>query len=164
MRTTKLTSSRIVRTGATFALALGLCGMKANAQLSSNPDKFLGNITTSYNVDYGNEKFYTLWNQITPENESKWSSIEGNNDGWNWGGCDNAYNYAKKHNFPFKFHCLIWGAQYPGWLDKLSTEKQYEEIVEWMDAVMSHPEDEAIIKAVREKVNATMADYPIFAY
>ena len=39
------------------------------AQLSSNPDKFLGNITTSYNIDYGNEKFYQLWNQITPENE-----------------------------------------------------------------------------------------------
>ncbi|MBQ9202319.1 MAG: serine hydroxymethyltransferase [Bacteroidales bacterium] len=38
------------------------------------------------------------------------------------------------------------------------------EIVEWMDAVMSHPEDGKVIKAVREKVNATMKDYPIFAY
>ena len=68
---------------------------EANAQLSSNPDKFLGNITTSYSVDYGNEKYYTLWNQITPENESKWASIEGNNDGWNWGGCDNATTMQK---------------------------------------------------------------------
>ena len=125
---------------------------EAHAQLSSNPDKFLGNITTSYSVDYGNEKFYTLWNQITPENESKWASIEGNNDGWNWGGCDNAYNYAKKHNFPFKFHCLIWGAQYPGWLDKLSTEKQYEEIVEWMDAVKKKYPDLPMIDVVNEAV------------
>lgn len=125
---------------------------EANAQLSSNPDKFLGNITTSYSVDYGNEKYYTLWNQITPENESKWASIEGNNDGWNWGGCDNAYNYAKKHNFPFKFHCLIWGAQYPGWLDKLSTEKQYEEIVEWMDAVKKKYPDLPMIDVVNEAV------------
>lgn len=129
-----------------------LSSAEAHAQLSSNPDKFLGNITTSYSVDYGNEKYYTLWNQITPENESKWASIEGNNDGWNWGGCDNAYNYAKKHNFPFKFHCLIWGAQYPGWLDKLSTEKQYEEIVEWMDAVKKKYPDLPMIDVVNEAV------------
>ena len=152
MRTTRITSSRFMRMGALFALAIALCGMKTYAQLSSNPDKFLGNITTSYNVDFGNEKFYTLWNQITPENESKWSSIEGNNDGWNWGGCDNAYNYAKKYNFPFKFHCLIWGAQYPGWLDKLSTEKQYEEIVEWMDAVKRKYPDLPMIDVVNEAV------------
>ena len=42
------------------------------AQLSSNPDKFLGNITTSGQIDFGTEKFYQLWNQITPENETKW--------------------------------------------------------------------------------------------
>jgi len=38
------------------------------------------------------------------------------------------------------------------------------EIVELMDRVLSAPEDEAVIKAVREKVNKTMADYPLFAY
>lgn len=133
-------------------VAACLSTAKAHAQLSTNPDKFLGNITTSYSVDYGNEKFYTLWNQITPENESKWASIEGNNDGWNWGGCDNAYNYAKKHNFPFKFHCLIWGAQYPGWLDNLSPERQYEEIVEWMDAVKKRYPDMPMIDVVNEAV------------
>jgi glycine hydroxymethyltransferase len=38
------------------------------------------------------------------------------------------------------------------------------EIVELMDRVLTSPEDEAVIKAVREKVNMTMADYPLFAY
>ena len=38
------------------------------------------------------------------------------------------------------------------------------QIVDWMDDVMTHPEDEAVIKAVREKVNATMLQYPMFAY
>ena len=38
------------------------------------------------------------------------------------------------------------------------------EIVELMDRVLSSPEDETIIKAVRDKVNKTMADYPLFAY
>ena len=38
------------------------------------------------------------------------------------------------------------------------------EIVEMIDTVLSNPESEATIKAIREKVNATMADYPMFAY
>ncbi len=38
------------------------------------------------------------------------------------------------------------------------------EIVEMIDTVLSNPEDSKTISAVREKVNATMADYPIFAY
>ena len=125
----------------------------ADAQLSSNPDKFLGNITTRYNVDYGKEPFHTLWNQITCENESKWSSIEGNSRGsFNWGGCDNAYNYAKKHGFPFKFHTLVWGSQYPGWMDNLSTSEQYKAIEEWMDAIQKRYPDLDIIDVVNEAV------------
>jgi len=38
------------------------------------------------------------------------------------------------------------------------------EIVELIDKVLSAPQDEAVIKAVREKVNKTMAAYPLFAY
>lgn len=38
------------------------------------------------------------------------------------------------------------------------------EIVEMIDTVLSNPEDEKIIASVREKVNKTMADYPMFAY
>ena len=43
-------------------------------------------------------------------------------------------------------------------------EDKMGEIVEMIDTVLSAPEDEARIKAVREKVNAMMADYPMFAY
>lgn len=38
------------------------------------------------------------------------------------------------------------------------------EIAEMIDRVLRAPEDAAVIDAVRAKVNATMADYPIFAY
>ncbi|MEI7676866.1 MAG: serine hydroxymethyltransferase [Bacteroidales bacterium] len=38
------------------------------------------------------------------------------------------------------------------------------EIVEMMDTVLSNPDSEAVIKSVREKVNATMAKYPIYAW
>lgn len=136
-----------------IALSLGLPTVKSHAQLSSNPDKFLGNITTSYQVDYGQEKFYTLWNQITCENESKWASIEGSRRGsFNWGGCDNAYNYAKKYGFPFKFHCLIWGAQYPNWMNNLSTSEQLKAITEWMDEIKKRYPDLQMIDVVNEAV------------
>lgn len=38
------------------------------------------------------------------------------------------------------------------------------EIVELMDRVLNSPEDGAVIAAVRAKVNALMAEYPLFAY
>lgn len=136
-----------------LTLAALLCCLGAKAQLSSNPDKFLGNITTSYQVDYGKEKFYTLWNQITCENESKWASIEGNNNSFNFGGSDNAYNYAKSHNFPFKFHALIWGAQYPTWIESMTPEQRYKEIVQWMDKVKERYPNLQLIDVANECIN-----------
>ncbi len=38
------------------------------------------------------------------------------------------------------------------------------EIVEMIDTVLSNPENESVIASVREKVNETMKDYPMFAY
>ena len=101
----------------------------AQAQLSTNPNKFLGNITTSYNVDAGGgvPAYHTLWNQITCENESKWGSVEGTKGSFNWG-CDKAFNYAKQHNFTYKFHALVWGAQYPNWLPNLSPKERFAAI------------------------------------
>lgn len=125
----------------------------ASAQLSSNPDKFLGNITTSYQVDWGKEKFYTLWNQITPENETKWESIEGSRRGsFDFARADQSANYAKKYGFPFKFHTLIWGGQYPGWMNNLSVKEQYKAIVEWFDAVKEHYPSLEIIDVVNEAI------------
>lgn len=93
-----------------FAATMGL-----QAQISQHPDKFLGNITTWGQPDAGNgvESFYKMWNQLTPENETKWGSVEGSRGIYNWEGADRAYNYAHRHNFPFKFHTLVWGSQFP---------------------------------------------------
>ncbi len=134
----------------------------ANAQLSKNPDKFLGNITTRYQVDYGNEKYYTLWNQITCENESKWGSVEGTNNSFNWG-CDNAVNYAKQHKFPFKFHALIWGAQHPNWFNSsMPADQRYKELVQWMDAVKKKYPNLEIIDVANECVAGHQADTYLF--
>ena len=43
-------------------------------------------------------------------------------------------------------------------------EELMGEIVEMIDTVLSNPKSEAVIKAVREKVNSTMSNYPMFAY
>lgn len=43
-------------------------------------------------------------------------------------------------------------------------EELMGEIVEMIDIVLSNPENDNVIASVREKVNATMKDYPMFAY
>ena len=136
-----------------LTVAIGLSPMKAHAQLSSNPDKFLGNITTRYQVDAGGgvEPYYKLWNQITCENESKWSSVEGTRNSYNWG-CDNAFNYAKNHNFTYKFHALVWGAQYPNWLSSLSIKDRFASIVKWFDAARKKYNTLPMIDVVNEAV------------
>lgn len=147
---------------ASLLIAAGLTiSNDASAQLSKNPDKFLGNITTSYQVDYGNEPFYTLWNQITPENESKWASVEGTRNSFNWG-FDNAYKYAVNHDFPFKFHCLVWGSQYPSWIESLTPEQRYKEVVEWMDAVKAKYPNLPLIDVVNEAVEGHQAGTHFF--
>ena len=134
----------------------------ASAQLSTNPDKFLGNITTSYQVDYGNEKYYTLWNQITPENESKWGSVEGTKGSYNWG-CDNAFNYAKQHKFTYKFHALVWGSQYPDrWFnDNMPVNDRYAAIVKWFDAVKKKYPTLPLIDVVNEAVGMHQQGNPL---
>lgn len=136
------------------AIACSLCNT-ANAQLSSNPDKFLGNITTSWNNDMDTDGFIfsDYWNQVTPENATKWGSVEGTRGKYNWGGADKAFNYAKEHGFLFKFHTLVWGSQYPEWMNNLSTEEQYEAIEQWMDEAKKHYPDLPMIDVVNEAVS-----------
>ena len=143
---------RIIKT--IILLAAVVLPTASYAQLINHPDKFLGNITTRGSVDAGGglPKFYELWNQITCENESKWQSVEGNGRGvFNWG-CDNAFKYAKQHNFTYKFHALVWGSQYPTWIESLSYADRYASIVEWYDAVQQKYPDLPMIDVVNEAV------------
>ena len=136
-------------------LFMGLMAISASAQgLSSNPYKFLGNITTRGNVEAGGgvPQYYQLWNQITCENESKWASVEGNRGNFNWGGADRAFNYAKQHGFTYKFHALVWGAQYPGWLDNLSAGERLSAMTNWFNHAKAQYEELPMIDVVNEAV------------
>ncbi|SBS26265.1 Endo-1,4-beta-xylanase B precursor [Marinomonas spartinae] len=113
----------------------------------NNGKKFVGNITTSGQV---RGDFSQYWDQITPENEGKWGSVERTRDVYNWSGIDAAYNYAKQHNMPFKQHTFVWGSQYPAWIDNLSPSEQAGEIEEWIRDFCNRYPDVAMIDVVNE--------------
>jgi GH35 family endo-1,4-beta-xylanase len=129
---------------------LALVGTYGYAQLSKNPNKFLGNITTAYSV---RSDFSNYWNQLTPENETKWALVEGTRDVFTWETVDKEYKYCKDHNFPFKFHTLIWGGQYPSWMNGLSQSDQLDEITEWFDAAAKRYPDLQYIDVVNEALS-----------
>lgn len=137
------------------AAFVGFASQNAQAQLSSNPDKFLGNITTGWPGDMDTDGFIfsEYWNQVTHENATKWQCVEGTRGKYDWRAADVAADYAKKHGFPFKFHTLVWGSQYPDWMNNLSTEEQYEAIELWMDEAKKHYPDLPMIDVVNEAVS-----------
>jgi GH35 family endo-1,4-beta-xylanase len=95
----------------------GVAGITGGAGVAGGPvaprrKKFVGNITTS-----GKKRsdFVESWDQLTPENEGKWGSVERARDQMNWAGLDAAYDYAKQHGIVFKQHNFVWGSQQPSW-------------------------------------------------
>ena len=123
----------------------------AGPGLADGAAKFVGNITTRGQV---RSDFTKLWNQITAENECKWASIEGSRGRYNWSGCDAAYNWAKNNGGHFKFHALVWGSQYPNWLNGLSAADTKTAITNWMDAVANHYPDLEMIDVVNEAIKS----------
>ena len=119
--------------------------------LADGAAKFVGNITTNGQV---RSDFGQYWNQITAENECKWASIEGTQGRYNWSGCDAAYNWAKNNGGHFKFHALVWGSQYPSWLNGKSAEDTKKAITNWMDAVKNHYPDLEMIDVVNEAIKS----------
>src|SRR6187399_3621539 len=118
-----------------------LLGQPAAAQIAAGKAKFVGNVT-------GNSvpsNFGTYWNQVTPENGTKWGSVEGTQNQMNWAAADAAYNWAQANGYKFKFHTFVWGSQFPGWLSGLGTTQQRAEVEEWIRlACLRYPNTWAI--------------------
>lgn len=112
--------------------------------------KFLG----SCHSGAQSRDFSKYFNQITSENGGKWGSVERTRDVMNWNDLDAAYNLAKNNGMLFKMHTMIWGSQQPEWIEKLSPEEQYEEILEWYDAVSKRYPDIDLIEVVNEPLHA----------
>ena len=138
-----------------FALAASTCSF-AGPGLADGAAKFIGNITQSNSVG---SDFTALWNQATAENGCKWGSVEGTRGRYNWGACDAAYNWAKQNGGHFKFHALVWGSQYPNWLNGLSTDETKKAITAWFDAVKEHYPDLEMIDVVNEAIRTGNNSY-----
>ena len=143
-------------------ILIAFCIMNAFAVgLAENASKFVGNITTRGQI---RSDFGTLWNQITAENECKWASIEGTRGRYNFSGCKAAYNWAKQNGGYFKFHALLWGSQYPSWLEGLSVDDTKTAIMNWFDAVKKEIPDPDMIDVVNEAIrtgnNQYHSNYP----
>jgi endo-1,4-beta-xylanase len=121
-----------------------------SAQIAAGKCKFLGNVVGSSMP--GN--FQTYWNQVTPENSGKWESVESTRDVMNWTALDEAYNYAKAHDFPFKEHTLVWNNQQPAWLSALSQSEIKEEVEEWIQEFSGRYPMTDFIDVVNEPLNA----------
>ena len=118
--------------------------------------KFVGNITTRGQVP---ADFATYWDQITPENEGKWGSVEATRNQMNWAGLDRAYAYAKARGIPFKQHTFVWGSQQPGWLAALPRTQQRAEVEEWIRLFCERYPDTAMIDVVNEPPPHTQPVY-----
>nr|WP_298720952.1 endo-1,4-beta-xylanase [uncultured Steroidobacter sp.] len=111
------------------------------------PAFFVGNITTNGAV---RSDFIQYWDQLTPENEGKWGTVEATRDVYNWSGLDQAYNYAMANNIPFKQHTFVWGNQAPSWIHSLSAAEQAAEIEEWIRDYCTRYPNTAMIDVVNE--------------
>ena len=141
------------------ALAVALsCAVPsfAGPGLADGAAKFIGNITQSNSVG---SDFTALWNQATAENGCKWGSVEGQRGKYNWGACDAAYNWAKQNGGHFKFHALVWGSQYPSWLNGLSVDETKKAITAWFDAVKEHYPEIEMIDVVNEAIRTGNNSY-----
>lgn len=138
-----------------FRLGLCLAAMLPSAvlaQLATGKAKFLGNIVPNTVP----ASFNTYWNQLTPENSSKWGSVEGTRNTMNWTALDTAYNHAKSSGFKFKLHTLVWGSQYPSWITSLPETEQRAEIEEWITLLAARYPDVWAVDVVNEPVKTPM--------
>ena len=118
------------------------------AALADSASKFLGNTTfNGIPEDYG-----TYWNQITPERECTWITVEKERGVYDWSGCDQAYNWAKTNKAHFTFRTLLWGTFYPIWLKDLDVDETKKAITDWFDAVQEHYPDLEMIEVVNEAI------------
>ena len=120
------------------------------------PKKFLGNITQRGQIP---SNFTTYWDQIVPENEGKWGSVEGTQGKYNWTALDNIHSFAKQHNIPFKQHNFVWGAQQPSWIGGLSQANQKAAVEDWIKQFCTRYPDTQMIDVLNEPPPHTTPPY-----
>ncbi len=134
-------------------LALACLSGAASAQIATGKSKWVGNVSNSSTVP---SNFATYWNQMTPENATKWGSVEGTRNSMNWGTADALYAFAQARGYPFKFHTFVWGSQFPSWLTGLSQAEQRAEIEQWMQLACQRFPNTFAIDVVNEPIKTPL--------
>jgi endo-1,4-beta-xylanase len=119
----------------------------------SSATKFVGNITTNNAVRDGFAKY---WNQITPENEGKWGSVQPSQGTFNWSALDKIYAYANSNNVIFKQHNFVWGSQQPSWVNNGNAQTAVQA---WMKAFCDRYPNTKLIDVVNEPPPHTTPAY-----
>lgn len=124
----------------------------AFSQMAVGKGKYLGNIWGTFGSPPLNFDLY--WNQITPENNGKWEFVEGTRNSYSWTRLDQIYDYAIAKGYPFRFHTLVWGQQYPAWISALDSASQYQEVEEWIRLVGERYPSTSFVDVVNEPLHA----------
>jgi endo-1,4-beta-xylanase len=122
----------------------------------AHPDgsaKFVGNITTRRQV---RSDFTTYWDQITPENEGKWGSVQRSQETFNWSALDAIYKFAQTSNVVFKEHCFVWGLQQPSWVNN---DNGQPAVTAWIKSFCERYPETALIDVVNEPPPHTTPAY-----
>ncbi len=116
--------------------------------------KFVGNITTGNSVDPSGLKYSKYWDQITPENQGKWGSVQSTtSSAFNWSSLDSIYNYAQTNKIIFKQHVFVWGPQQPSGTPTLA------QVENWIKSFCARFPDTKVIDVVNEPPPHTTPNY-----
>ncbi|WFR58879.1 endo-1,4-beta-xylanase [Anaerocolumna sp. AGMB13025] len=122
-------------------------GPTVKAAMATGKQKWVGNIWYDGNPP---TRFADYWNQLTPENATKWASCEPQQGSYNFGTAKSMYNYCKSNKIPFKFHTLVWGAQYPSWVNNLSSANRKTAVENWIKAAGQNFPNAEFVDVVNE--------------
>ena len=126
-----MTAPRL-RGAAIFAAVLAVMSLLVSAPAEAGMatgSKFVGNVINGPSAP---ATFASYWNQVTPENDGKWGSVEATRGTMNWANLDSIYTYAGSQSLPVRAHTLVWGQQEPAWVAGLSAVDQKAAVTNWI--------------------------------
>ncbi|WP_221074673.1 endo-1,4-beta-xylanase [Agarivorans aestuarii] len=128
------------------ALAAAFCSLQVNAaplrDVVKGQDTFIGAALETRHLQDKQfaETLAREFNQLTPENEMKWSYLQPERGKFTFDKADKLVDFAQKNDMMVRGHALVWHIQNPDWLENgdFSKEEMLKIMEEHITAVVSH--------------------------